>query len=225
MNDPTPLVRAYLLRHGEVSSHRGDVPITAAAREQAEEVGSRIATEVGGRRITVLSGDTRRTQETAEHLSKGIERSAGVVTGPTVAHALRNPDLYLAGHRVDMVSSPEALAAQVPGLNADDVAALEFFPQFIGEKDRIGWWLRHPNPPGEGASAIADRIDAFARSLINPYNEEQIIVVAVTHSPLLRAVGLMKLHRDIGEPPWTSGLALDIDQSGVITTSLYPESG
>lgn len=225
MNDPTPLVRVYLLRHGEVSSHRGDVPITAAAREQAEEVGSRIATEVGGRRITVLSGDTRRTQETAEHLSKGIVRSGGVVTGPTVAHALRNPDLYLAGHRVDMVSSSDALAAQVPGLNADDIAAREFFPQFIGEKDRIGWWLRHPNPPGEGASAISDRIDAFARSLINSYNEEQVIVVAVTHSPLLRAVGLIKLHRDIGEPSWTSGLTLDIDRSGVITTSLYPESG
>lgn len=224
MSASTHLVRVYLLRHGEVSSHRGDVPITAAAREQAEEVGSRIAADVG-RGVTVLSGETRRARETAEHLSKGIERSGGVVTGPTVAHALRNPDLYLAGHRVDMVSSPEALAAQVPGLNADDVAALEFFPQFIGEKDRIGWWLRHPNPPGEEASAIADRIDAFARSLINPYNEEQVIVVAVTHSPLLRAVGLMKLHRDIGEPPWTSGLTLDIDRSGVITTSLYPESG
>ena len=224
MSASTRSVRVYLLRHGEVSSHRGDVPITAAAREQAEEVGSRIAADVG-RGVTVLSGETRRARETAEYLSKGIERSGGVVTGPTVAHALRNPDLYVGGHRVNMVSSHEALAAQVPDLTIEEVAALEFFPQFIAEKDRIGWWLRHPNPPGEGASVVADRIDTFARSLINPYREDRATVIAVTHSPLLRAVGLMELHRDIGEPSWTSGLTLDIDRSGVITTSFYPESG
>lgn len=223
MSAPSPAIRLYLLRHGEVASHRGDVPITPAAREQAEEVGARLADElVGG--VYVLTGETRRARETAEHLSKGLLDAGADVDGPTVAHALRNPDLYLAGCRVNMVSSHEAFAAQVPGVDTDDIANLDFYPQFVVEKDRIGWWLRHPSPPGEGAPEIAARIEAFARSFLNPYREDRSNVVAVTHSPLLRAVALRQLGRDIGEPEWVSGMVLDIDRSGAITTASFPGS-
>lgn len=224
MSVPASAVRLYLLRHGEVASHRGDVPITPAAREQAEEVGARLAGDlVGG--VCVLTGETRRARETAEHLSKGLRAAGAVADGPTVAHALRNPDLYLSGCRVNMVSSYEAFAAQVPGVEANDIAELDFYPQFVVERDRIGWWLQHPSPPGEGAPEIAARIEVFARSFLNPYREDRSNVVAVTHSPLLRAVALRQLGRDIGEPAWVSGLALDIDRSGMITTSSFPGSG
>lgn len=216
-------VRLYLLRHGEVSSHRGNVPITPAAVEQATGVGAELGQGIEGP-VTVLSGETQRTMETAEHVTEGLRLSEGVAHGPTVAHALRNPDLYLSGRRVDMVSSPEALAAQVPGLNEDDVADLEFFPQFIREGDRIGWWLQHPDPPGEDAATVAARIRAFARSFVNPYRSDQSVVVAVTHSPLLRAVGLDGLGHDIGEPDWLSGLMLEIDGAGSIVTSPFPGS-
>lgn len=223
MSVPSPAVRLYLLRHGEVDSHRGDVPITPAAREQAEEVGARLAGDLTGG-AWVLTGETRRARETAEHLSKGLQAAGAVVDGPTVAHALRNPDLYLAGCRVNMVSSHEAFAAQVPGVDTSDIAELDFFPQFVIERDRIGWWLQHPSPPGEGAPEIAARIEAFARSFLNPYRENRSNVIAVTHSPLLRAVALQQLGHDIGEPEWVSGLALDIDGSGAITTSSFPGS-
>jgi broad specificity phosphatase PhoE len=213
-------VRLYLLRHGEVSSHKGDVPITPAAVEQATAVGAELA-QLIQRPVAVLSGETRRTMETAEHVAQGLRHSSGVAQGPTVAHALRNPDLYLAGRRVDMVSSPESLAAQVPGLNPEDVADLDFFPQFIRESDRIGWWLRHPSPPGEDAVAVAARIRAFARSFVNPYRSDQAVIVAVTHSPILRAVGLEGLGHDVGEPGWLSGLMLEINRSGSIATSLF----
>lgn len=213
-------VRLYLLRHGEVSSHSGDVSITPTAVEQATAVGTELAQEIEAP-VTVLSGETRRTMETAEYLIEGLVLSGSVAHGPTVAHALRNPDLYLAGRRVDMVSSAEALAAQVPGLNSDDIAGLEFFSQFIEEGDRIGWWLQHPNPPGEDAVAVAERIRAFARSFVNPFRADQSVVVAVTHSPLLRAVGLDGLGHDIGEPDWLSGLTLEIDPSGSILTRLF----
>lgn len=214
-------VRLYLLRHGEVRSHRGDVPITPSAVEKATSFGGELAQDIQGP-VTVLSGETRRTMETAQHISRGLQLSQGVGRGPTVAHALRNPDLYLGGRRVDMVSSPEALAAQVPGLEPDEVADLEFFPQFIREGDRIGWWLQHPNPPGEDATTVAARIRAFARSFVNPYRPDESAVVAVTHSPLLRAVGQDVLGHDIGEPDWISGLMLEIDLSGSIVTSLFP---
>ena len=101
--------RLILLRHGEVASHRGDVPITDEGRRQATEAGRRLG---GLGSVRLLAGATRRARETAEGVADGL-RAAGVpVTGPDVAFALRNPDLYLAGARVDMVSSAEAFAAQ-----------------------------------------------------------------------------------------------------------------
>lgn len=220
MSSAEARVRLYLLRHGEVDSHRGDVPITAAARELAGEVGARLAMEITDG-VCLLTGETRRARETAEYLSKGLAGAGARVDGPTMAHALRNPDLYIAGYRVDMVSSHEAFAAQVPGVDNEDIADLDFFPEFVVQKDRIGWWLTHQNPPGEGASEITARIEVFARSFLNPYREDRSVVLAVTHSPLLRAVALSELGRDIGEPPWISGLALDIDASGEITTTLF----
>lgn len=220
MPDP---IRLYLLRHGEVLSHRGDVPITEAAEEHAASVGRSLV--AGGQEtFFVLSGETKRAKDTAHHLVSGIHAAGGHAVGPTVAFALRNPDLYLGGVRVNMVSSHEALAEQVDGMATEDVEGLDFYPQFITEKDRIGWWLRHESPPGEGATDIATRIRAFARSFTNPHRPELGDVVAVTHSPLLRAVALDTLGDDIGEPPWVSGLLLEImPDTGDVSASLFPD--
>ncbi len=87
----------------------------------------------------------------------------GIVIGPKVAFALRNPDLYLAGVRVNMVSSADALAEQVDGLSAEDVAFSGFFPTFFDSPDRIGWWLAHPSPPGEHARSVAARVESICR--------------------------------------------------------------
>lgn len=212
-------VDLYLLRHGEVLSHRGDVPITPAAREQALRVGSTLAGP--GERLIVMCGETRRARETAGHVTTGMIQAGADVSGPTVAHALRNPDLYLSGVRVNMVSSAEALAEQVPGLEVDQVAPLDFFPQFFEERDRIGWWLGLDDPPGEGADVVAARIRSYALSFLNPFRPEVSKVVAVTHSPLLRAVGLLELGRDIGEPPWISGLHLVIHTDRTIETTIF----
>ena len=62
----------------------------------------------------VLYGGTRRTRETAEAIVRGIGDPARI-DGPLDSFALRNPDMYVAGTRVNMVSSPETLAEQVPG--------------------------------------------------------------------------------------------------------------
>ena len=210
----------YLLRHGEVTSHRGDVPITASAEREAFEVGQGLGSRER-RPIEVLSGDTRRAMDTATHLARGVVDAGGQVVGPEVAFALRNPDLYLAGARINMVSSPDALADQIDGLSAQDVASLDFFPEFIASPDRIGWWLAHESPPGEDARSVAARVRSFAASLADPIPGRPDVVVAVTHSPLLRAVGLDFLGRDIGEPPWVAGLVASVGNDGGMSVDLF----
>jgi broad specificity phosphatase PhoE len=217
-------VRLYLLRHGEITSHRGDVPITAAAEEQAFAVGRGFGLRQPGP-INVLSGETRRAMDTAAHLARGVIDAGGDVIGPRVAFALRNPDLYVAGVRVNMVSSAEALAEQVEGLSAEDVTSLEFFPAFFASPDRIGWWLAHPSPPGEDVRSVAARVESFAGSLVNPIPGKPEVVVAVTHSPLLRAVAHESLGHDIGEPPWVSGLLMVVDDDGNTTVEVFDPGG
>ena len=214
------MTRLYLLRHGEVTSHRGDVPITPAAEHQAYDVGRALADHEPGP-IRVLSGETRRAIDTAAHLGRGVVDGGGRVLGPEVAFALRNPDLYVAGVRVDMVSSAEALARQVDGLPSEDVASLGFFPEFFTSPDRIGWWLRHDAPPGEGPAEVAARMRSFATSLLDPVVPHADVVVAVTHSPLLRAVGLDFLGRDIGEPSWVAGLLLTVAEGSGISVEMF----
>jgi broad specificity phosphatase PhoE len=178
------------------------VPITDAGRRQASEAGRRLAASGVGT-VRLLAGATRRARETADGVAEGL-RAAGVcVPGPEVAFALRNPDLYLAGVRVDMVSSPEAFAEQVPWLSPDEVRAVPFFAGFLTAPDRIEHWLRSPAPPGDDAAAVAARIVTFARSLGD--GEPPDTVVAVTHSPVLRAVAVGLGLDDPGEPPYLSG--------------------
>jgi broad specificity phosphatase PhoE len=209
-----------LLRHGEVTSYRGDAPITADGEREAFEVGQGF-----GRReeqlIEILSGDTRRAMGTAAHLARGVLDAGSRVVGPRVAFALRNPDLYIAGVRVNMAGSPDAFADQVNGLSGEDVASLEFFPDLVASPDRIGWWLAHETPPGEDASSIAARVRSFAASLVDPIPGRPDVVVAVTHSPLLRAVGLDFLGRDIGEPPWVSGLVVSVESDRKMSVDLF----
>ena len=213
-------MRLYLLRHGEITSHRGDVPITATAEEQAFEVGRGFGLREPGS-ISVLSGETRRAIDTAAHMARGVIDAGGDVIGPKVAFALRNPDLYLAGVRVNMVSSADALAEQVEGLSAEDVPSLGFFPTFFESPDRIGWWLAHPSPPGEDARSVAARVESFAGSLVDPMPDKPDVVVAVTHSPLLRAVASHSLGHDIGEPPWVSGLLIVVDDDRNTTVEVF----
>ena len=198
--------RLLLLRHGEVASHRGDVPVTAQGMAAATEVGRNLGKECTGQ-LLVLSGETRRTRETARAIADGACAAGAIVEGPAVAFALRNPDLYLAGVRVDMVSSASALADQVPGMTEETAASVPFFAGFLSAQDRIGWWLRHPDPPGDDAQTVLRRIMAFARSLVDLASDAAPrVAVGVTHSPLLRACGLTVLGRDPGEPDWVAGV-------------------
>ena len=200
--------RLLLLRHGEVTSHRGDVAVTDRGLEGAERLGRRLAATAG--RLHVLTGGTLRARQTGAAIAAGARAAGAAVDEPRVAFALRNPDIYVAGERVEMVSSPAALAGQVPGMTVDEAAAVPFFAGFFDHPDRIGWWLRLGHVPGEDAEALARRIDRFAASLPDRTAQPAELTVGVTHSPVLRACALAHLGHDPGEPEWLTGLELSV---------------
>ena len=200
--------RLLLLRHGEVASHRGDVAVTNRGLDRAEHVGRRLATTAG--RIRVLTGKTLRARQTGAAIASGASAAGAAVDEPRVAFALRNPDIYVAGERVDMVSSAAALAEQVPGMTVDEAAAVPFFTEFYDHPDRIGWWLRLADVPGDDAQTVARRIGHFAASLPDRTTRPAELTVGITHSPVLRACALAHLGHDPGEPEWLTGLELSV---------------
>jgi broad specificity phosphatase PhoE len=219
MPDPGVTHRLLLLRHGEVTSHRGDVPVTEAGLRTAEDVGRRLAR--GARRIRVLTGAPLRARQTAEALARGARASGAEAGEPQVAFALRNPDIYVAGERVDLVSSAAALAAQVPGLTEAGAAAVPFFRSFFERPDRIGWWLGLADVPGDDAATVAGRVTRFAASLADTESSPADLTVGVTQSPLLRACALAYLGRDPGEPAWVTGLEVTVGPARTVTMRAY----
>ena len=207
-----PMATLLLLRHGEVASHRGDVPVTEHGRTHAVRTGKAIAATFDAP-VTLLYGGTRRTRETAESLAEGIDRPE-MVDGPHDSFALRNPDLYVAGARVNMVSSPATLAEQVPGMTEAEAAAHAWFAGFFHAPDRIGWWLNQEQPPGDNARAVNARIEQFARSLADLGPHQNRLVIGVTHSPVLRSVLRAGTGTDPGEPGYVTGALLRVQIDG-----------
>jgi broad specificity phosphatase PhoE len=214
--------RLFLLRHSEVPGHRGDVPVTEAGIELATEVGRRLGARATGA-VRVISGETRRTLETAAAVSRGAREAGAEVIEDGVAFALRNPDLYLAGVRVNMVSSEAAFAEQIPGLTEADVAKVTFFNEWLTVPDRVGWWVRHPDPPGDDAAAVAARIRAWAASFADRDDPAEF-TVAITHSPVLRACAVDATGSDTGEPQWLAGLEVEIDPDRTVRLTVLPDA-
>jgi broad specificity phosphatase PhoE len=219
MPDRAGTYRLLLLRHGEVPSHRGDLAVTERGLVTAERAGQAVAER--GRRVRVLAGDTVRARQTADAIAAGARRGGAVVDGPRVAFALRNPDIYVAGDRVNMVSSAAALAEQVPGFTEREAGAVPFFSTFFDHPDRVGWWLRLADVPGDDAATVAARVTRFAASLPDRAADPADLIVGVTHSPLLRACALAHLGYDPGEPEWVSGLELTVTPGRTVTVHPY----
>ena len=70
-------------------------------------------------------------------------------------------------------------------------SALRSSAELISAEERVGYWLEHPNPPGEDAHAVARRIVSFVRSLGDGVGRAGATIVAITHSPVLQ-----------GRPAW-----------------------
>lgn len=205
------LLTVHWVRHGEVTSHRGDLPITEDGLIQAEKVGQKLARELSPDEVVhFLYGPTRRARETVEAIRSGAvdlldgeENGRAELLIPVEEWALRNPDLYVAGRRVELVSSPEALAEQIPdsGLGPEELLRHPFFRRFWAAPDPVKYYVDHPDPPGEDAPTVARRLLTFAASLPDAASRRPRRYVCVTHSPVIRAFLLRYLvDRDPGEP-------------------------
>jgi broad specificity phosphatase PhoE len=203
-----------LLRHGEVASHRGDVPVTEAGIGYATDVGRRIGRTY--KSIRLMHGETMRTQQTAAAIAAGARESGAVVTELGATHALRNPDIYVAGQRVNMVSDAAALAAQISDLSVEEAARVPFFEQFFAADDRIKYWLNCESPSGETTSMVASRLNDFAKSFQDK-DMTAAVIIGVTHSPIIRSVALTYLGADPGEPNWIAGVEANICADRVVT--------
>ncbi|MEM9344151.1 MAG: histidine phosphatase family protein [Pseudomonadota bacterium] len=204
------------LRHAKVPSHKGDMPLTADANADIEAA-------VPGLQALAEEGDdflffgtrTNRSRQTAEALRAAIAPGSPEVLP---AWGLRNPDLYLAGARVEMGSTPEFLASQSEHLPLPPGAVSEhpFFGAFLTAPDRIEYWVHHETPPGENAAAVAKRVLQFAASFLDVPSERNLVVACVTHSPVMRAIlttgrGL----EDPGEPGWVEAIILEVTRDGM----------
>ncbi|SRR6266487_2390012 len=221
MRTGAPL-RVHWVRHAKVTSHRGDMPVTDEGRQQVEDVGRQLSRKyTPGEVISVLHAPTLRTRETALILySSMVEvfdypEQPEVYLSPPVEHwAIRNPDIYVAGVRIELVSTAEALAEQLQSssLGPQELAQLPFLRGFWGDPDRIGYWVNHPNPPGEDADTVARRLLTFALSLLDLPRIQPRRYICVTHSPTMRAfLRRYLLGYDPGEPAYLESVDLGFD--------------
>ena len=213
-------VELLLLRHGQVPNHRSDVPLTDLGQAQAEAAGRWFAEE-GIEIAALLSGETRRTRDTAVGFAAGYRTVGNDLPDPVVSFALRNPDFYLGGHRINMAEGAPALAGQSPSVTEDDVHEVPFYRDLMVAPDRVGFWLEHGNVPGDTARDVGFRIDRFARSLVDVPAWRGGTVVAITHSPVLRAVRFHHWAEYSKEPPFLHGYRLQVEQGGPITMSTF----
>jgi broad specificity phosphatase PhoE len=211
-------LKVHWVRHGNVASHRGDVPVTEEGLARARARGRELAAELSpGEVVHFMHAPTRRARETAEAIRASMGEAldgegAAELLQISEQRAIRNPDLYVAGQRVEMVSSAEALAAQLttPHLAPEAVSVHPFFKEFWAAPDRIGYWVKHANPPGDDVETVARRQLAFASSLLDVPGEHPARYVLVTHSPVMRAVLRCCLGDDPGEPEFLESVDLTL---------------
>jgi broad specificity phosphatase PhoE len=221
-------LRVHWFRHGRVASHRGDMPLTEEGRREVEEGGRRMGSLLmPDEIISILYAPTRRTRETAIALHRSIAATRTIssqftLLAPEMHMALRNPDLFVAGNRVEMVSNAEALAEQLPASNVhiEQLARLPFWHAFWEHPDRIGYWVSLPNPPGEDANAVARRLMAYAASLLDLPCQQPRRYICITHSPDMRAfLYHYLLGHDPGEPDYAETIDLELAGTNSVAIS------
>jgi broad specificity phosphatase PhoE len=214
-------VRIHWLRHGKIASHRGNVPLTEEGLSQARERGRMLAEDITpGEVVNFMHAPTLRTRQTVEEVRASMEEALAPDSGVellevTEQWAIRNPDIFVAGQRVEMVSSLEALEEQLslPPVDREILANHPFFSAFWASSDRIGYWVGHPDPPGEDTVAVARRQLTFAQSLPDKQEDSPVRYVLATHSPVLRAILLCYLGEDPGEPGHLEPVELTLSSS------------
>jgi broad specificity phosphatase PhoE len=233
MRKDAPL-SVHWVRHAKVASHQGNLPLTDEGRKQVEDAGRQFSRKLlPGEVFSLLHAPTRRTRETALILYSSVVETLDYVEQPQVYlsppaehRAIRTPDIYVAGVRIELVSTAEAVIEQLPpsSLNPEQVAQLPFLRGFWADPDRIGYWVSHPNPPGEDADTVARRLLTFAVSLLDVPRVQPRRYICVTHSPAMRAfLRRYLLGHDPGEPGYLESVDLGFEDDGSCTIQFRGE--
>ncbi len=209
-------VTLAFLRHAKVPSHEGDMPITEDSNADIEAAVPRLRDLASGdSKFLFLATKTHRSRQTAEALRLAIDPGAPEVKA---AWGLRNPDVYLAGSRVELGSKAAFFASQseILDIAPENVREQSFYQGFLTAPDRIEYWVFSKNPPGENAAAVAKRVLQFAQSFLAAPLETDLVVACVTHSPVMRAILMEGLGRpDTGEPDWVEEIVLEVTRDGM----------
>ncbi len=207
-------VTLAFLRHAKVPSHEGDMPLTEDSGKDIQTAVQKVRSLTpAGTTFRFLATRTHRSQQTADALRQALDPNAPSVLP---AWGLRNPDVYLAGSRVEMGSKAEFFASQCEFLNMDPQAVMKhpFYHGFLTARDRIEYWLTHKSPPGETAADVAKRVLHFAQSFRAADVNGHLFVACVTHSPVMRAILVEGLGiPDPGEPEWVEDILLELTES------------
>ena len=137
--------KVHWVRHGKIASHRGNVPLTGEGVAQAQERGRLLAEDLSaGEIVHFMHAPTLRTRQTVEEIRTSMVEALGPGGDANLLEiseqwAIRNPDPYVAGQRVEMVSSADALAEQLcaPPVDSESVSEHPFFLAFWASPDRI----------------------------------------------------------------------------------------
>jgi broad specificity phosphatase PhoE len=189
---------------------------------QARERGRLLAEALSpGEIVHFMHAPTLRTRQTVEEIRASMAEALGPDGDADLLEvseqwAIRNPDLYVAGQRVEMVSTAETLAEQLCASPVDPETLSEhpFFREFWASPDRIRYWVEHPDPPGEDTVAVARRQMTFAMSLPDRPENRPVRYVLSTHSPVLRAILSCYAGEDPGEPGYLEPIDLILSENG-----------
>jgi len=205
--------RIFVVRHGNVPHHQGDVAILPEGKIAAFKSASQIADQMSdSATVIILHAPTARTRETAQAIARGLEaalreqnKNDARVAPPQVETAIRNFHFILDG-----ICYPptDAMHESLPAIAAQN-SFLQGFWQSID--DPIGYWLTHPSPSAESPATVAQRLlEFFARLLDHPTAEFYILV---THSGPMRAFLRTVFGADPGEPEYCE--MFQVNASGV----------
>jgi hypothetical protein len=157
MGTNAPL-RVHWMRHAKVASHQGNLPLTSEGRRQVEDAGRQFSRKlVPGEVVSLLHAPTRRTRESAlilycsmVEMLDYVEQPEVYLSPPMEHWAIRYPDIYVAGVRIELVSTAEALAEQLPpsGLCPEELDNCLSYAAFV----------QPPTASGTG-SAIRTRLE------------------------------------------------------------------
>lgn len=191
----------FVVRHGHVADHQGDVALLPQGRLAAFNAGFGLADRVAeDGTVSVLYAPSVRTRETAEELARGLacglrdhSRRHALIAPPHAEPAIRNFHFIIDGCPVPPT---DAMHSSLPASAKHDPYLQAFWR---ASQDPIEYWLNHPSASAETPAVVAGRLRAFLVSLLDTQTK---FYVLVTHSGPMRAFLRDALGADPGEPDY-----------------------